>query len=107
MSTSRDKGTRAETAVVGYLNASGFPFAERRALHGSTDKGDVAGIPGVVMEVKNCKVTDLAGWVDEAKAEAANAEVDVYMVVHKRRGKGFPGDWYVTMPLHVAVELIR
>ena len=34
---SKDIGTRAETAVVRYLAAHGFPAAERRALHGATD----------------------------------------------------------------------
>lgn len=107
LSASRQKGTRAETAVVDYLKASGFPYAERRALHGNTDKGDIAGIPGVVIEVKNCETTALAAWVDEARTEAANAGCDVFMVVHKRRRKSDPGEWYVTLPLSVAAELIR
>ena len=36
--TNRSKaiGTAAETAVVRYLAAHGFPAAERRALHGAT-----------------------------------------------------------------------
>lgn len=39
--TNRPKaiGTAAETAVVRYLAAHGFPAAERRALHGATDHG--------------------------------------------------------------------
>lgn len=35
MSRPRDIGTRAETAVVAWLQAHGWPGAERRALHGS------------------------------------------------------------------------
>ena len=37
--TNRPKaiGTAAETAVVRYLAAHGFPAAERRALHGARD----------------------------------------------------------------------
>ena len=40
--TNRPKaiGTAAETAVVRYLAAHGFPAAERRALHGATDLGE-------------------------------------------------------------------
>ena len=45
--TNRPKaiGTAAETAVVRYLAAHGFPAAERRALHGATDLGDITGTP--------------------------------------------------------------
>ena len=69
MSASRRKGTAAKTAMVRWLQAHGFPFAERRALRGRDDQGDVAGIPGIALEVKNCNRTELAVWTDEAKAE--------------------------------------
>jgi Holliday junction resolvase len=107
MNKSKRKGTAAETAVVGYLRENGFPHAERRALNGSTDRGDVAGVPGVVIEIKNCARMELAGWVDEARLEAANAGVGVFAVAHKRRGKGNPADWFVTLPLSVFCEVIR
>ncbi len=55
MSKSKQKGTAAETAVVKYLKANGFPKAERRALQGSLDKGDISGIDDVVLEVKDHK----------------------------------------------------
>ena len=48
----KDIGTAAETAVVRFLRDNGFPLAERRALHGSTDRGDITGTPGLVWEVK-------------------------------------------------------
>ena len=50
--TNRPKaiGTAAETAVVRYLAAHGFPAAERRALHGATDLGDITGTPQIVWE---------------------------------------------------------
>jgi hypothetical protein len=107
MSKSRAKGTAAETAVVTYLQQHGFEYAERRAMNGVNDRGDIAGIPGVCLEVKNCARMDLAGWVDEARLEAGNAGVSVYAVVHKRRGKGDPGDWYVTLPLSVFCQVIE
>jgi hypothetical protein len=50
MNKSKIKGTAYETAVVRHLNDNGFPYAERRALAGNLDKGDIAGIPSVVME---------------------------------------------------------
>lgn len=107
MNRPRRKGTAAETALVTWFVDHGFPFAERRALHGTADKGDVAGIPGVVIEVKNCESLALAAWLEEARQEATNAGASVFAVVHKRRGKGDPGQWYTTMPLAVFAELIR
>ncbi len=108
MSAARQKGTAAETAVVGYLQAHGHPYAERRAGNGNQDRGDIAGVPGVVVEVKNCKTMDLAGWVDEATIEARNAGVPIGVVVHHRKGKGAGnvGEWYATMTLATLVELL-
>jgi hypothetical protein len=96
MSASKAKGTRWESAIIAYLSGAGFPAVERRALTGSQDKGDVAGLP-VVVEAKNCRATELAAWVDEATAEARNAGVAVGVVWHHRRGKASPGDGFVTM----------
>jgi hypothetical protein len=94
---SKAKGTAAESAVVGYLNVNGYPQAERRALAGAADKGDVSGVLGVAIEVKNCAKTELGAWVDEANVEACNAGDALGVVWHKRRGKGSPGEWFVTM----------
>jgi hypothetical protein len=97
MSASRAKGTGAETAVVNYLRAQGWPHAERRALGGNQDRGDIAGVIGTVIEVKNCARMELAGWLDEALTEARNDGADYAVVWHKRRGKASPRDWFVTM----------
>jgi hypothetical protein len=94
---SKAKGTSAESAVVAYLRGEGFPHAERRALHGNLDRGDIAGIPGVAIEVKSCARAELAAWLDEAAAERANDGADLGVVWHKRRGKGNAGAWFVTM----------
>lgn len=107
MNRSQAKGTTAETAVVNWLKEHGFPYAERRALSGAQDRGDIANVPGVVIEVKNCARLALAEWVDEAQHEADNARVSVFAVVHKRPRKGNPGEWYCTLPLSVFAELIR
>ena len=97
MNRAKQKGTAAETAVVTYLQAQGYPAVERRAMNGVKDRGDIAGVPGVVIEVKNCATMQLAEWVKEALAERENDKAKVGLVWHKRRGKGSPADWYVTM----------
>ncbi|MFI6491267.1 hypothetical protein [Streptomyces sp. NPDC050564] len=97
MSASKRKGTSAETAVVNFLRRIGFQHAERRALNGNADRGDIAGLPGIVIEVKNCARQELAAWVAEAEAERENDGASLGVVWHKRRGKGDASEWFVTM----------
>ena len=102
----KQKGRLAEAQVVDCLREHGFPYAERRALAGTHDRGDVTGIPGVVMEIKNCARLELAVWMDEALREADGKDPDLALVVHKRKGKGDPLDWYVTCTLRDMIELL-
>ncbi|WP_309248665.1 hypothetical protein [Streptomyces sp. MNP-20] len=97
MSRSKAKGTAAETAVVRFLRAVGFTQAERRTLSGVQDRGDIAGLPGIVIEVKNCARVELAAWLAEAERERDNDGASLGVVFHKRRGKADPRDWFVTM----------
>ncbi len=100
MNKAKAKGTAAETAVVRFMQANGFPLAERRTLAGANDRGDIGGIPGRVFEVKNVRRDSLPGWVDEALVEAGNVSpTTVGMVVHKRIGTTDPGRWFVTLTL--------
>ncbi|AGL13860.1 hypothetical protein [Actinoplanes sp. N902-109] len=107
MSASKDKGTAWESRIVGYLAENGFPHAERRALNGTQDRGDIAGVPGVVIEAKNCKTTSLATWVDEALLEQANDGAAHSAVWHHRRGKASPADGFVTMTGAGFIRLLR
>lgn len=107
MSRSRAKGTRFEKELVDYLHAHGAPHAERRALAGNLDKGDITGIgPALCIEAKNCARTELAEWVDQARTEAQNAGADIPIVVHKRRGKP-TGRAYATVELETLCALLR
>ena len=108
MSKSKQKGTAAETAVVRYLKAAnGFPKAERRALQGSLDKGDISGVDDVVFEVKDHKKMELSGWVKELVVEVDNANAVTGAVIHKKRGTLDVGEWYATMPVYMFLSLIR
>lgn len=106
MSRERAKGTAAETAVVRFLQAHGFPYAERRALHGSADKGDITGMGPVVLEVKNCQRLELSTWLSELSAEMYNAKAETGAVVAKRRGVTDPAGWYAVLPFGDLVELL-
>lgn len=106
MNKSKNKGTAAETAVVKFLQANGFPLAERRTLSGSQDKGDINVSPDVVIEVKDHQAMALSVWLDEAIVEGENASSWVSAVWHKRRRKGDAANWYVTMDGACFIEIL-
>jgi hypothetical protein len=97
MSASKRKGTAWESQVVEHLRTHGAPYAERRALCGAQDRGDIAGIPGIAIECKSAARHELAAWVDEAETERANDGADVAAVWIKRRGKTSPGAGFVIL----------
>jgi hypothetical protein len=96
-SRERAKGTAWESAVVQCLRAAGFVHAERRALAGGRDRGDVTGVPGLVVECKNGARLDLHTWLAEAKAEAANDGAQYGVAWAKRKGRPAAADGYVFM----------
>ena len=83
MSKAKAKGTAAEREVVRYLQ-NWWPAAERRALSGNKDKGDVAGIPGVVVEVKAAATQLIGPWQRETLMERENAGAARCVLVVKR-----------------------
>lgn len=123
MSKSKAKGTAAEREVVNYLR-NWWPDAERRALSGALDKGDVAGIPRVAVEIKAAERQVLAAWQRETLKEQINAGADFCLLVVKRKYKpveqwdaympkrqvvGFGGEeavGWVRMDLQLAVRLL-
>jgi len=107
MSKQKQKGTRAESTVVEFLKQNGFPYAERRALTGAADKGDITGIGPVVIEVKDHQKITLAQFVSELKEEVNNAKAQTGVAVIKRRGTLQVGDWYAVMPVSWWVDLVK
>ena len=102
--TAKKAGTAFETLVVGYLrNVLHDERIERRAKNGAKDRGDVSGLihngARIVVECKSTARIDLAGWATEAEVERGNDDAVAGIVVHKRHGKGQPGDQWVTMTL--------
>ena len=94
-------GTAAETAVVNYLRANGFPHVERRRLRGAKDAGDLAGIPGVLVEVKggdqarNASDNKVDGWLDAAWEKARARRDDLAFLVVARPRKNVSHWWGV------------
>jgi len=110
----RDIGTAAETAVVRFLAANGFPHAERRSLRGALDAGDITGTPGVCWEVKGGEAARTASdllivkWLGELAAEIVNAAAAVGVLVVQRAGVGpaNAGRWWAYMPAWQLAELV-
>lgn len=108
MSAGKAKGTRWETAVVTFLRANGFPWADRVPLSGARDRGDVViGPSSPVMELKNQQRHSWAEWLDEAETEATNANAPFGVVWAHRRGRGSPSEGYVVMSGSTFVQLLR
>ncbi|WP_017602184.1 hypothetical protein [Nocardiopsis lucentensis] len=107
MSKSRSIGTRAETGVVRYLRDHGWPSAERRALAGEHDLGDIVGTPGICWEIKGGKTAesahdaDVTRWLAETEQETANSGADLGILVTKRRSYSAAsvGSWWAHLDL--------
>lgn len=111
----RDIGTDAERAVVRVLRASGWPHAERRALRGGADAGDITGTPGIVWEVKGGNAARRAGdrqvyaWTLETDRERRNAGADIGVLVMQRAGVG-PANahrWWAVIPAGSLARLLQ
>lgn len=102
---SRNKGKKAERDVVAWLNRNGFPHAERRGDGFSA--GDIIGIPGVTIEIKNKARLDLAEWVDQLEDELDADRNDIGAVIAKRARKGNVSDWYAIMPAYLFARLLQ
>jgi hypothetical protein len=74
---------------------------------GSNDRGDIAGIPGVVIEVKNHARMELSQWLSELEVEIGNDNANTGVVIHKKKGTTNVGEWYATMPVSVWFDLIE
>lgn len=105
--TAKAKGRQTEQAVVEYLSRWS-PYVERRRLEGVADRGDIAGIPGWVLEVKSAgggvKPTP---WLNELAVEMENAGVERGAVVMRRKGRPNAEDFVAMMPLPMLVALMQ
>jgi hypothetical protein len=90
----RQKGSRAELAVVKYLKENGYEAQTTRAANGTRRGDDIIVDAPLSIEVKDHGRMDLSGWLRQAEENAGDR---VPVVWHKKRGKSNPSEWYVTM----------
>jgi len=108
VSKAKQKGTLAETAVADYLKQT-FPAVERRTLSGKNDKGDIAGVPGCVVEVKNQRSYKIHEWMKETEIERINAGEELGVLVIKPNGVGVANvdKWWAVVSLDTITALIE
>jgi hypothetical protein len=110
---SKQRGTAGETAVVRWLRVNGWPGAERRALHGTQDQGDITGCLGLVWEIKSGHKAETAGdaliteWMRQTDVERGNADADFGVLVTKRLGHGpaNAGAWWAWITADALVNM--
>jgi len=97
---SRTKGAVGEREVVNILRDHGWPAmrtSDGRSQHG---RGDIAGVPGVVFEIRRAERLDLWRGLEDAQAHAVDGELPVLAFRRNRSG------WWAAMPLERLVELL-
>jgi hypothetical protein len=105
-SPQKRKGSAAELAVAKWLRKLGWIHAERSRAGWQDDRGDIDGLPGIVIEVKAEKKFDLPGYLRELEVEIENAKAWTGTVIIKRRGSTNVDDWYAVMPAKIWAELL-
>ena len=98
MNKPKARGTAFETAVVRYARDNGFPTAERLALHGGKDIGDIRLVSGVILECKNHATysdNDVEDWLQETERERINGNADKALLVVKRPYKSVGRAWAI------------
>lgn len=108
--SAKKAGAQFERDVADYLNVHVDDRIDRRVKTGANDKGDIAGVrvhgERMVIECKNAARISLGTWANEAEVERVNDKALTTAIVHKRHGKGQPGDQWVTLTLRDLVALI-
>lgn len=102
---SRRKGARAEQQVAEWLRSLGWTARTSRSAQGVQGGADIITDCPLSFEVKDHARMELAAWLDQAVRQAEPGHPAV--VIHKRRGKGNPADWYVTMRAADLLDLVR
>lgn len=99
----RRRGVEHERAVVAWLRNHGVPHAERTSTGRAQTHGDVDGLPGVHLELRNRARLDLASWVDDT-VDAAGPALPVLVI--RRRGVSDRGQDYCVLRLADLLPLL-
>lgn len=103
------KGYAGEAPVLQYLQDRGFYRTYRRRSQGTQDQGDIGGIDGLALEIKNHGVYKLAEWIKEMVKEKATAGARSAALIIKPRNIGASKveKWWVVLELGDYVTLLK
>lgn len=108
--SAKQAGSRFERHIADHLAKHVDDRIDRRVKTGSKDRGDIAGLryrgERIVIECKNTTRANLAGWITEAHTAAGNDDALIGIIAHKRHGKGYAGDQWITMTLDDLITLL-
>lgn len=103
-------GSRFERQVADYLAENVDDRIDRKVKTGSRDEGDIGGLrhmgQKVCVEVKNTSRINLGVWANEVELQRGHYDAGAGLIVHKRHGKGQPGEQWVTMTLDDFIALL-
>jgi hypothetical protein len=102
--TERAKGARWESALVSLLRRHGWTNAERAGSGHDQRHGDLLGIPGWVIECKNCRALSLGTWIKQAETQAKSWR---YALMVKRVGHSEPAEGFAVLPIGSFLALLR
>lgn len=94
----RRKGAKGEREVVLLAETHGFTGLRTRSGGGQV-RGDIAGLPGVALEVKRQERLAIPEWMAQAEA---NCGTDTPAVAHRRNNE----PWRITLPLDDFLALL-
>lgn len=103
LANNKAKGRMWENAVAEWLGSRLGFNVERRRLMGTADRGDLAGLPHLVVECKNEQAWNVTKWLEETNQEVRNdiavtKDTHTLGVVFKRlKGKPDVADSVVIM----------
>ena len=98
------KGADFERKCAEYL-ADIFPGVERRVKNGRMDRGDITGLPNVVIECKAERQIDLPGYLAELEVEQKNDDALFGFVFVKNRQHSVE-DGYAVLSIRRARTLL-
>lgn len=104
--TAKAKGRATENQAVEWLREQGWTAAERRRLQGAFDQGDVAGVPGICIEVKSAATWQPVQWLRETTVETVNAEAELGFVMARPKGGVIVDGWVIMMTPATLMQLL-
>ena len=105
-SPQKRKGHAAERAVVKWLRTFGIK-ADRVQAGRQDDRGDIDGLPGIIIEVKDRKTHNFNEYFMQLRRQISNADAFTGIIILKRPGKTDVADWIACMPAYEWINLIK